>query len=135
MSSVELRVEAEPFEDQDESLRDKRVGQRYVRLVDPDGVERGSLMWRIASGYTVEICEFAINSETDRRQGWGTRLMAVGIADMRDYYQSKLHRPHRLLKVWLLAETSNVIACSFYKAIGFVEETVLKDFYLDWDSV
>ena len=56
-------------------VSDKTEGQRILLLVDGRDVERGELVWRIASGHTVEICEFFIHREEDQRKGWGTRLL------------------------------------------------------------
>lgn len=132
---MNLKVETIPFKDHNGELKDKIEGQRVVLLVDENGDPRGELVWRIASGYTVEICEFGIHREEDRRHGWGTKLLDEGLNDMREYFRNRLTRPHRFHRVWLLAEARNLIARVFYKARGFQEEAVLKDFYTDGDAV
>ena len=106
-----------------------------VSLIDKEGEQRGELVWRVASGQTVEICEFGIHREGDRQQGWGTRLLNNGIADMEAFYGTRMTRMRSLLRVWLLAEARNEIGRSFYEASGFVEATTLKDFYSDDDAV
>jgi ribosomal protein S18 acetylase RimI-like enzyme len=131
---MDLEVTVTSFAEHKQSYKDKIEGQRVVSFVDDEGNQRAELVWRVASGYTVEICEFAINREEDRRQGWGTKLMDAGLADMREYFEN-LERPHSLLKVWLLAEERNSVARAFYKARGFEEVTILQDFYSDGDAV
>ena len=132
---MELKTVVTDFKDHLDDYADKIQGQRVVSLIDKDGEQRGELVWRVASGHTVEICEFGIHREGDRRQGWGTRLLNDGIADMEAFYATGMTRVRPLLRLWLLAESRNEIGRCFYEASGFVEATTLADFYSDGDAV
>jgi hypothetical protein len=69
-----------------EYYADVFAGYKAVRLVDADGRTRGELAWRLATGQTVEITEFGIYDEADRRKDWGTRLLEAGIASIRGFF-------------------------------------------------
>ena len=68
---------------------DALAGHRAVRLVGDDGRVRGELLWRLATGNCVEVTEFGIGDPADRRQGWGTQLLAAGLADARAFFAGK----------------------------------------------
>ena len=101
-------------------------GWRAVRLIDPEGDIKGELVWRYASGNNVEITEFGIAKETDRRHGLGTRLLEAGLQDM-NAFAKKIQRPIRL--VYLFCETQNDSARAFYEAKVFRLCAELTDFY------
>lgn len=64
-----------------------RQGFRAVRLIGDAGDIRRELAWRLASRWNavVEIKEFGLHNEADRRKGWGTKLLQAGIDDMEAY--------------------------------------------------
>jgi ribosomal protein S18 acetylase RimI-like enzyme len=101
-------------------------GWRAMRLIDPEGNVRGELVWRYASGNNVEITEFGIFDQRDRRRGLGSRLLEAGLQDMTDFAQ-QIRRPIRL--VYLFCETRNEPARAFYEAKGFQLCVELPDFY------
>ena len=76
-------------------------GWRAVRLTDAEGGIRGELVWRYATGDCVEITEFGIFNEDERRQGLGTRLLEAALRDMQGFAQ-QIQRPVRL--VYLFTE-------------------------------
>ena len=102
------------------------AGYQAVRLVDDGGRTRGELVWRLASGQSVEITEFGIYDETDRRRGWGTRLLEAGIASMREFFADK---PYRLRRVYLFCDAINEPGRRFYEARGFELVAVIPRFY------
>ena len=123
------RIERIPFQKYgDDGLLDKREGQRVLCLVDDEGVERGILMWRVASGYTAEICKFYLYREEDRRQGWGTLLLNEAFEDMRHTMRHNRNNQDPLRLVWLLAERSNKVGRAFYESRGFEEQIDLPAF-------
>lgn len=107
-------------------------GYRAVRLQEEDGTILGELVWRLTSGHNIEITEFGIFEEENRRKGWGTRLLVAAFEDMRQYF---LKINHPLWKVYLFCEEGNEEGRSFYESREFQLETVLKDFYSDGDAV
>ena len=107
-------------------------GYRAVRLLKEDGTILGELIWRVGSGYNIEITEFGIFAEKNKRQGWGTQLLEAAFEDMCQYF---LKINHSLWKVYLFCEETNQEARGFYEARGFQLETVLKDFHPDGDAV
>lgn len=132
---MNLTVKKIQFRDHNGELRDKIEGQRVLLLMDDQGIQRAELVWRIASGYTVEICEFFIHREEDQRQGWGTRLLNEAIADMKETFKNNTNYPGPLRLVWVLAERTNRVGRPFYEKSGFEEQTILKKFYDDGDAV
>jgi ribosomal protein S18 acetylase RimI-like enzyme len=107
-------------------------GHRALALVDEAGRQRAELVWRLASGHTVEITEFGIFLPADRRQGWGTRLLEAGLADMQQFFTG-LGRPLR--RVYAFCEATNQAGRAFYAARGFEEAARLPGFYHDGDAV
>ncbi|HEV2296781.1 MAG TPA: GNAT family N-acetyltransferase [Tepidisphaeraceae bacterium] len=105
---------------------DVLAGHRAVRLVDDSGRTRGELVWRLASGQSVEITEFGIYDEADRRRGWGSRLLEAGIASMREFFADK---PYRLRRVYLFCDAINEPGRRFYEARGFELVTIVPEFY------
>jgi ribosomal protein S18 acetylase RimI-like enzyme len=102
------------------------AGYKAVRLVDADGRTRGELVWRLATGQTVEITEFGIYDEADRRKGWGTRLLEAGIASIRGFFAGK---PYRLRRIYLFCDSINEPGRRFYEVRGFVLAAVIPKFY------
>ena len=107
-------------------------GYRAVRLLEEDGTILGELVWRVVSGHNIEITEFGIFEEDNRRQGWGTRLLEAAFEDMREYF---MKISHPLWKVYLFCEETNQEARRFYEAKGFRLEVILKDFWADSNAV
>ena len=107
-------------------------GYRAVRLLEKDETILGELVWRVASGHNIEITEFGIFEEDNRRQGWGTRLLEAAFEDMREYF---MKISHPLGKVYLFCEETNQEARRFYEAKGFRLEVILKDFWADGNAV
>src|SRR5439155_17927793 len=102
------------------------AGYRAVRLVDDGGQTRGELVWRLASGQSVEITEFGIYDEADRRRGWGTKLLNAGIADIGAFFKDK---SYRLRRIYLFCDAINEPGRRFYEARGFKLATVISGFY------
>ena len=132
---MNLTVKKIHFRDHNGELKDKIEGQRVLLLVDGQDVERGELVWRVASGHTVEICEFFIHREEDQRQGWGTRLLNEALADVREFFQTSNIDPSLLRLIWVLTERTNSVGRAFYEKCGFVKKAILEDFYSDGDAV
>lgn len=105
---------------------DMFAGYKAVRLVDDDGRTRGELVWRLASGHSVEITEFGIYDEANRRQRWGTRLLDAGIASIRAFFADK---PYQLRRVYVFCDSINEPGRRFYEAQGFELATVSRGFY------
>jgi len=112
--------------------RDYLEGYRAVRLIDEEGCLRGELVWRLATGHTVEITEMGLFAEEDRGIGLGTRLLEAAIQDMQTYFE-RLEFPLR--RIYLFCETINEEGRAFYEARGFRAAAVLEDFYGDGDAV
>ncbi len=53
-------------------------GYRAVRLLAEDSTILGELVWRVASGHNIEITEFGIFEEENKRKGWGTQAVSLG---------------------------------------------------------
>ena len=107
-------------------------GYRAVRLLEDDGIVLGELVWRVASGHNIEITEFGIFEEKNRRKGWGTQLLEAAFEDMRQYFV-KINHP--LWKVYLFCEEGKEEGRGFYESREFRLEVVLKDFYPDGNAV
>ena len=107
-------------------------GYRAVRLLEEDGTILGELVWRLASGHNIEITEFGIFEEANKRKGWGTQLLEAAFEDMRQYF---LKINHPLWKVYLFCEEDNEEGRGFYESRGFRLEVVLNDFYPDGNAV
>jgi ribosomal protein S18 acetylase RimI-like enzyme len=120
------------FEDVDarqhrpDDYADVFAGYRAVRLVGDDGRTRGELVWRLATGQAVEITEFGVYDEADRRLGWGTRLLDAGLESMRAFFADK---PYRLRRVYLFCDAINEPGRRFYEARGFTLAAVLPGFH------
>lgn len=107
-------------------------GYKALQLIDDNDQERGELVWRVATGYTVEITEFGIYDPADRRQGWGTQLLEAGIVSIREFFS--LTR-HKLRRIYLFCESINEAGRAFYEARGFKAKAILKGFYQDCDAI
>ena len=101
-------------------------------MVDDSGRLRGELVWRLATGQTVEITEMGVFDESDRRQGWGSRLLEAGLADMRAFFSDK---PYPLRRVYLFCDSINEAGRAFYERHGFLVAAVLEAFYDYCDGV
>ena len=106
-------------------------GFRAVRLVDDAGSLRGELVWRLATGHTVEITEMGIFDGSDRRRGHGSALLAAALLDMESYLDSM---GQKLRLVYLFCEARNDEARAFYEARGFQFQATLPSFYDDGDA-
>lgn len=113
-------------------LHFKEHGGKVVTLVDEKAEQRGKLVWRVAAGYTAEICHLQIHREEDRRRGWGTLLLREGLADISAFFAEYLS--HTLRSVFLFTRVSNTAARAFYRACGFQEAVLLKDFFGNGDD-
>ena len=107
-------------------------GYRAVRLLEGNGTILGELVWRVVSGHNIEITEFGIFEEENRRKGWGTRLLEAAFEDMRQYF---VKIDHPLWKVYLFSEEDNEEGRGFYESSGFRLEVVLKDFWENGNAV
>lgn len=106
-------------------------GQRALKIVDKNGRERAELVWRLATGHTVEITEFGIYNPNDRRHGLGAKLLKAALEEMRSF----LEKQGKALRcVYLFCEETNKIARTFYEKQGFTLGAVLKNFYHDGDA-
>jgi len=101
-------------------------------MIDESGRLRGELVWRLATGETVEITELGVFDESDRRQGWGTRLLEAGLADMAAFFCDK---PYPLRRAYLFCESINEAGRAFYEHHGFVETAVVEGLYDSCDAV
>jgi len=107
-------------------------GYKAVQLIDDSGEMRGELVWRLATGQTVEITEMAIFDESHRRRGWGSKLLEVGLGSIREFFVGK---PYRLRRIYVFCDSINEPARAFYKAHGFRLEAILPGFYHYCDAV
>ena len=107
-------------------------GYRAIRMIDDSGTLRGELVWRLATGHTVEITELAVFDQSDRRQGWGTKLLYAGLDDMKSFFHDK---PYSLKRVYLFCESTNKTGRALYEHQGFMEMAVLESFYDYCDAV
>jgi ribosomal protein S18 acetylase RimI-like enzyme len=101
-------------------------GYRALQVVDNEGTLRGELVWRLATGQTVEITEFGIIRPEDRRQGLGTRLLEAGLVSMRRFSAA---RDIRFRRVYAFCDSINESGRAFYEARGFRLQSILKGFY------
>ena len=60
--------------------------------------------WNMVSGHNIEITEFGVFEEENRRKGWGTQLLEAAFEDMRQYFV-KINHP--LWKIYLFCEERN----------------------------
>jgi ribosomal protein S18 acetylase RimI-like enzyme len=101
-------------------------------MIDDSGRLRAELVWRLATGRTVEITEMGVFDESDRRKGWGSKLLEAGLADMRAFFSGK---PYPLRRVYLFCDSINQAGRAFYERHGFVVAGVLEGFYDYCDAV
>jgi ribosomal protein S18 acetylase RimI-like enzyme len=101
-------------------------GHRAVQLIDEAGRMRGEMIWRLATGRTVEVTEFGIFDPADRRRGYGTRLLKAGLDDIRQFFSEK---DLRLRRVYLFCDAINEPGRSFWESRGFRLASVLPGFY------
>jgi ribosomal protein S18 acetylase RimI-like enzyme len=92
---------------------------------DDHGIE-AELVWRLGSGNNIEITEFGVFSESNRRKGIGTRLLRASIDDMLEFSKAE---GIALLNVYLFCETRNAAARSFYESHGFKLQAQIGDMY------
>jgi GNAT superfamily N-acetyltransferase len=113
-------------EHQPEQYANWYEGYRALQVVDNGGSLRGELVWRLATGETVEITEFGVIRPEDRRRGLGTRLLEAGLASIRRFSAA---RGIRLRRVYAFCDSINEPGRAFYEARGFRLQTILKGFY------
>ena len=101
-------------------------GYKAVQLVDGSGRIQGELVWRLATGNTVEITELGVFDESLRRKGWGTRLLDAGLESIRSFFA---HKTYRLRRLYVFCDAINDPARAFYKAHGFELACVIPGFY------
>lgn len=101
-------------------------GYKALQLMDDAGRMRGELVWRLATGHTVEITEFGIYDPQDRRQGWGTLLLGAGLKTMMKFFDGL---EGDLRRVYAFCDSTNVAGRAFYEARGFRPEAELEGFY------
>jgi ribosomal protein S18 acetylase RimI-like enzyme len=101
-------------------------GYKAVQLLDDSGRLQGELVWRLATGNTVEITELGVLDESLRRKGWGSRLLEAGLESMRDFFADK---PYRLRRVYVFCDSVNRGARAFYETHGFELACTLRGFY------
>lgn len=107
-------------------------GYKALELIDENGKMRGELVWRLATGDTVEITEMGIFDPADRRQGWGSQLLEAGIASMQEFF---VETGRGFRRVYLFCDSVNDAGRAFYEARAFRVQAVLKDFYHYCDAV
>lgn len=92
------------------------------RRIELDGDERDFLVWRWASGRSVEILDIAVGSE--RGVGKGTRLINLLLDEVRD----------KTSMVYAITRAHNTIARQFYSALGFRQLAKMYRFYEEEDA-
>lgn len=107
-------------------------GYRAVRLFGDDGRMTAELVWRLASGDTVEILDFGVFDDDDRRRGLGTKLFKEALTDIRDFFEQYNLKPWR---IYVFCEQGNTASRAFYEFRGFKLIATLKDFYRDGSAV
>ena len=107
-------------------------GYRAVQLTDDAGRMHGEMVWRLATGNTVEITEFGIFDACDRRHGHGTRLLHDGLEDIRSFF---IKKGLRLRLAYLFCDAINKAGRAFWEARGFRVSCILPDFYHYCDAV
>jgi RimJ/RimL family protein N-acetyltransferase len=107
-------------------------GHRAIQLIDDAGRMRGEMVWRLATGHTVEVTEFGIFDPADRRQGHGTRLLRAGLEDIHDFFAKN---ELRLRRIYLFCDAINEPGRAFWEAEGFRIACILPDFYHYCDAV
>ena len=135
MAEAHLSFTKLHFKDHNGELRDKIEGQRVLLLMDQDGGLRGELVWRVASGHTIEICEFFIHREEDQRHGWGTMMLKEMLTDARKFFGTCTGYDEPPRRVWAMTPQDNSIGRSFYEKSGFEQQILLEGFYVDGDAV
>jgi ribosomal protein S18 acetylase RimI-like enzyme len=101
-------------------------GYKAVQLVDESGQMRGELVWRLATGNTIEITELGVFDESLRRKGWGSKLLEAGLASIRSFFADK---PYWLRRIYVFCDSVNGAARAFYEAHGFELACMLPGFY------
>lgn len=107
-------------------------GHRAVQLVDDAGKMRGEMIWRLATGHTVEITEFGIFDPADRRKGYGSQLLQAGMEDIREFF---IKNRVRLRRIYLFCDSINEPGRAFWELHHFRLACVLPDFYHYCDAV
>jgi RimJ/RimL family protein N-acetyltransferase len=108
------------------------AGHRAVQLLDKDDRMRAEIIWRLATGNTVEITEFGIFDPVDRRKGHGTRLLRAGLVDIQEFFA---RHSLRLRRIYLFCDAINQPGRAFWEARGFKLACILPDFYHYCDAV
>ncbi|MEO0515589.1 MAG: GNAT family N-acetyltransferase [Planctomycetota bacterium] len=105
---------------------DTFAGYRAVRMLNDEGDPIGEFVWRLGTGEAVEVTEFGIYREADRRQGRGTQLLDAGIRDIRKFYADK---PYAFRRLYLFCDSTNDAGRKFYESQGFTLAATLPEFY------
>lgn len=125
-SSVMRFVIVEARTHRPDEYADVLNGYKAVQLVDGAGRIQGELVWRLATGNTVEITELGVFDESLRRKGWGTKLLDAGLESIRSFFADKTYRLRRL---YVFCDAINGPARAFYEAHGFELACVLPGLY------
>ncbi|MEM9752109.1 MAG: GNAT family N-acetyltransferase [Planctomycetota bacterium] len=86
----------------------------------------GEFVWRLGTGEAVEVTEFGIYRESDRRKGLGTQLFNAGVEDIRQFFADK---PYAFRRMYLFCDSTNHAGRRFYESQDFELATVLPEFY------
>ena len=100
-------------------------GHRAVRIFDGNSM-LGECVWRYGTGANVEITEFGVFDEGERRLGYGSRLMQAALDDAQAFFES---RSKLLLRVFLFCEMRNTAARALYERFGFTLAGEIEHFY------
>jgi ribosomal protein S18 acetylase RimI-like enzyme len=115
-----------------DEYRDTFEGYRAVQLRDDADTMVGELVWRLATGNTVEITEMGIFDESNRKRGLGSKLLAAGLESIQEFFSRK---PYPLRRIYLFCDSINEPARTFYEKHGFRVESILGGFYHYCDAV